>query len=89
MAGRSLTALALRWKLYSSVRIKAWLIFEDLCIRRDMGPEDSHNMEKTRTSKSFRVVLCLCSPEHTEMRTETKASIRVIGTNRVTVDTGR
>ncbi|XP_053365611.1 kinesin-II 95 kDa subunit isoform X3 [Clarias gariepinus] len=65
-----------------------WLSF-DLRIHQDMGPEDVHHMEKTRNSKSFRVVLCLCSPERTEMRTETKASIRVIGTNRVTVDTGR
>ncbi|MCI4382366.1 hypothetical protein PGIGA_G00014060 [Pangasianodon gigas] len=55
-----------------------------------MGPEDVHQMEQARNSKSFRVVLCLCPPERTEMRTaETRASIRVIETNRVTVDTGR
>ncbi|XP_053093716.1 uncharacterized protein si:ch211-63b16.4 isoform X3 [Pangasianodon hypophthalmus] len=55
-----------------------------------MGPEDIHQMEQARNSKSFRVVLCLCPPERTEMRTaETRASIRVIGANRVTVDTGR
>ncbi|XP_058255809.1 uncharacterized protein si:ch211-63b16.4 isoform X2 [Hemibagrus wyckioides] len=54
-----------------------------------MGPEDVHQMEQAQNSKSFRVVLCLCPPERTEMRTETRASIRVIGMNRVTVDTGR
>ncbi|XP_053488647.1 kinesin heavy chain isoform X4 [Ictalurus furcatus] len=56
-----------------------------------MRPEDVHQMEQARNSKRFRVVLCLCPPERTEMRTgsETRASIRVIGTNRVTVDTGR
>ncbi|KAK3538276.1 hypothetical protein QTP70_034437 [Hemibagrus guttatus] len=55
-----------------------------------MGPEDVHQMEQAQNSKSLRVVLCLCPPERTEMRTaETRASIRVIGMNRVTVDTGR
>ncbi|KAF4084364.1 hypothetical protein AMELA_G00128050 [Ameiurus melas] len=55
-----------------------------------MRPEGVHRMEQARNSKRFRVVLCLCPPERTEMRTaETRASIRVIGTNRVTVDTGR
>ncbi|KAK2843745.1 hypothetical protein Q7C36_011960 [Tachysurus vachellii] len=54
-----------------------------------MGPEDVHQTEQAQNSKGFRVVLCLCPPERTEMRTETRASIRVIGMNRVTVDTGR
>ncbi|XP_046712541.1 kinesin-like protein KIN-10C isoform X2 [Silurus meridionalis] len=46
-------------------------------------------MQRARDAKSFRVVLCLCPPERTEKRAEPRASIRVIGTNRVTVDTGR
>ncbi|GAA6089246.1 kinesin heavy chain isoform X3 [Tachysurus ichikawai] len=54
-----------------------------------MGPEDVHQTEQAQNSKGFRVVLCLCPPERIEMRTETRASIRVIGMNRVTVDTGR
>ncbi|KAI5622820.1 kinesin-like protein KIN-10C [Silurus asotus] len=53
------------------------------------GPEDIGEMQRARDAKSFRVVLCLCPPERTEKRAEPRASIRVIGTNRVTVDTGR
>lgn len=35
----------------------------------ELATEDVHQMEQAQTSKSFRVVLCLCPPERTDMRT--------------------
>ncbi|XP_036449589.1 kinesin heavy chain [Colossoma macropomum] len=45
-------------------------------------------METDLNSKSFRVVLCLCPPEHTESA-EPQVSVRVSGLNSVTAETGR
>ncbi|KAL7861614.1 hypothetical protein SRHO_G00130550 [Serrasalmus rhombeus] len=53
-----------------------------------MAAEDDLQMETHPNSKSFRVVLRLCPPEHMESA-EPQVSVRVSGLNSVTAETGR
>ncbi|XP_062863951.1 kinesin-like protein KIF3C [Trichomycterus rosablanca] len=56
----------------------------------DTVPKDVHQMDRAQNSKSFRVVLHLSCPERSEMQSaEPRASVSVLGANRVTVHTGR
>ncbi|KAL6478400.1 hypothetical protein MHYP_G00142350 [Metynnis hypsauchen] len=53
-----------------------------------MAAEDDLQMETDPNSKSFKVVLRLCPPEHMESA-EPQVSVRVSGLNSVTAETGR